>query len=219
MVRLLSLTPLKGFVLALGAARVTDAGFLNDDCGFIDDGPQFTLRGDGSITTYCNDKICSTVTFTVINLNDCITNVSGDLQPKAEGEYGNFWQSCHDCMIEGTYIKCQCSKEDGSYKESSLNVGKDMHLLASWQEPQANHAAQDAIVFNWNGYLACHSQVSNCYPMLWQCKPQNWWPEGWRPTIVDTPCDIWQAAMMTPAKLTLPPGLTLSTDLMSGRSA
>ncbi|OHW93974.1 CVNH domain-containing protein [Colletotrichum incanum] len=199
MVNFLSLAPLKGLILAFCAAKVTQAGFLNDGCGFIDDGPQFTLRSDGSITTYCNDKICSTVTFTVINLNDCITNVFGDLQPKEEGQYGNFWKSCKDCRIEGTYIKCQCLKHDGSYKKSSLNV--------------------DGIVFNWNGYLACHSQVSNCYPMLWQCKPKNWWPEGWRPSIVDTPCDIWQAAMMTPAELTLPPGLTLSTDLMSERRA
>ncbi|GKT62861.1 CVNH domain-containing protein [Colletotrichum tofieldiae] len=219
MVKLLSLAALKGLVLALGAAKFTQAGFLDDDCGFINDGPQFTLRGDGSITTYCNDKICSTVTFTVINLNDCITNVFGDLQPKAEGQYGNFWKSCKDCHIEGTYIKCQCSKHDGSYKESSLNVSKYNAAASFSARPLTNHATQDGIVFNWNGYLACHSQVSNCYPMPWRCKPRDWWPEGWRPNVVDTPCDIWQAAMMTPAKLTLPPGLTLSTDLMSGRRA
>ncbi|KDN65356.1 putative CVNH domain-containing protein [Colletotrichum sublineola] len=109
--RFLSLVPLKGLLLALGAAKVTKAGFLSDGCGFMDDGPEFTLRGDGSITTYCNDKICSTVTFTVINLNDCITNLYGDLQPKADGY-----------EIEGTHIVCQCATGDGGFKESSLNV-------------------------------------------------------------------------------------------------
>ncbi|KAK2005538.1 CVNH domain-containing protein [Colletotrichum eremochloae] len=197
--RFLPLAPLKGLLLALGAAKVTKAGFLSDGCGFMDDGPEFTLRGDGSITTYCNDKICSTVTFTVINLNDCITNLYGDLQPKADGYEGNFWQTCNGCRIEGTHIVCQCATGDGGFKESSLNV--------------------DSIVFNWNGYLSCHSQVSSCYPMPWGCKPANWWPDGWRPTIVDTPCDIWQAAMIPPVNLTLPPGLTLSTDMVSEERA
>ncbi|KAK2055692.1 CVNH domain-containing protein [Colletotrichum caudatum] len=195
MVRFLSPVSLKGLLLALAAVAITEAGFLSEGCGFMGDGPEFTLRGDGSVTTYCNDKFCSTVTFTVINLNDCITNVYGDLQPKADGYVGNFWQSCKDCRVEGSHIICQCGKGDGSFKESSLNV--------------------DDIVHNWNGYLSCSGQISSCYPMRWNCKPENWWPDGWRPAIVDTPCDIWQAAMMPPANLTLPPGLKLSTDLMS----
>ncbi|WQF82648.1 Putative cyanovirin-N [Colletotrichum destructivum] len=190
--------PFRGLLLALSANRVIQAGFLDDDCGFINEGPQFTLRGDGSITTYCNDKFCSTVGFTVLNLNDCIANVVGDLRPKADGERGNFWKSCKDCYIEGSHIKCQCSRLDGSFKESSLDV--------------------NSIVFNWNGYLACHSQISNCYPMTWQCMPDNWWPEGWRPTVVDTPCDIWQAATMTPPNLTLPPRLKLASNLLPERT-
>ncbi|GJC97695.1 CVNH domain-containing protein [Colletotrichum higginsianum] len=174
--------PFRGLLLALGAAQVIQAGFLDDGCGFINEGSQFTLRGDGSITTYCNDKFCSTVGFTVLNLNDCITNVVGDLRPKADGERGNFWKSCKDCYIEGSHIKCQCSRLDGSFKESSLDV--NLELLPD--------------------DLAVHAD--------------NWWPEGWRPTVVDTPCDIWQAATMTPPNLTLPPGLKLASNLLPGRT-
>lgn len=84
MVNPLSISALMGFVLTLGLAKVAQAGFLDDGCGYLNDGPQFTLRGDGSVTTYCEDKICGASTFSVINLNDCLSNVVGDLQIKPD---------------------------------------------------------------------------------------------------------------------------------------
>ncbi|KAF9875188.1 CVNH domain-containing protein [Colletotrichum karsti] len=161
MVKLLPMIVLKGITLTFGLAKVARAGFLDEGCGYLTDGPQFALRGDGSVTTYCEDNICGSSTFSVINLNDCLSNVLGDLQ-----------ETCQDCAPDGfADIKCKCKTLAGDYKETSIDLNE--------------------VLTNWNGYLSCRGGISDCYNTKWVCKPKDWWPEGPPPEIFSTDCDIW----------------------------
>ncbi|KAI8157603.1 hypothetical protein K4K50_004762 [Colletotrichum sp. SAR 10_71] len=164
---------LSGILLALGISKVTEAGFLDDGCGYLNDGPQFNLRDDGSITTYCNEKICGATSFSVINLNDCISNVLGDLEIKPEHhKTGDFWKTCKDCGADSwDGLKCQCETLDGTYKETHINLNE--------------------VLDNWNGYLSCGGGISDCNRIKWACKPEDWWPEGAPPKIYTTDCNIW----------------------------
>ncbi|KAF6833078.1 cvnh domain-containing protein [Colletotrichum plurivorum] len=151
--------------------QLTTQGFLQDGCGYINSGDKFTLRADGSITTYCNDKVCGARTYTALNLNDCVANVLGDLKAKPEDHpNGNFWETCKECDIDDFHMKCKCRTLLGIYKDTSIDV--------------------NSVVTNWNGYLSCGGGISNCYTVNWMCKPANWWPEGSPPEIFTTECDI-----------------------------
>ncbi|KAL0937129.1 cvnh domain-containing protein [Colletotrichum truncatum] len=169
MIGISSTTALKGLFLALGVTKVAQAGFLDEGCGYLNDGNQFTLRGDGTVTTYCDDKICGASSFSAINLNDCIANVLGDLKIKPEHHTGS--ETCKDCIVDGYDIKCQCKTLADTYKETSINVNE--------------------VLTNWNGYLSCLGGISDCYTVKWMCKPTDWWPEGNPPQVFTTDCDIW----------------------------
>ncbi|WYZ39616.1 hypothetical protein EsH8_III_001530 [Colletotrichum jinshuiense] len=110
---MVNIISLKGLLLTLGATTIARAGFLDEGCGYLGDGPDFTLREDGSVTTYCNDKICNEVIFTVINLNDCIANVLGDLKPKANPHYKETFININEVLDNWNgYLRCHNAISD-----------------------------------------------------------------------------------------------------------
>ncbi|TDZ19900.1 Cyanovirin-N-like protein [Colletotrichum orbiculare MAFF 240422] len=128
-------------VCAAAAAKPACGGFLDDGCG--DTGKPVNFHADGTVTSFCYNKICDgwQPAMTAINLDDCVTNSNGQLKAKPESvERGLFMQTCQNCTSRGSEVQCRCRDVLGQYRETSLDL--------------------NFVLTNWYGYLECSGVIS-----------------------------------------------------------